>query len=169
MTVVRLPVAADDVNSSGGECGGGCVLYSPVLDANNSTDGVIAVLREHDLLPVRVIIAPSPQHHLALAHWQAIFPDAYYVCGRASGQMPPLTKKRRDVRFDAVLSAPPGASGAGGAGGAGDRGGAGGADRTEAVLSLPKCGPVEQTSAQQRAAWEAAQAVCRFVIVDDNR
>ena len=165
MTVVRLPLAKDDVDSNGGERGGGCVLYSPVLDANNSTDGVMAVLREHDLLPVRVIIAPSPQHHLALAHWQAIFPDAYYVCGRASGQMPPLTKKRRDVRFDAVLSAPRGASGAG------DRGdaGAGGVGGAGVVLSLPKCGPVEQTSAQQRAAWEAAQAVCRFVIVDDNR
>ena len=44
------------------------------------------------LLPVRIVIAPSPQHHLALFQYQEVFPEAFYICGKASGQMPPLTR-----------------------------------------------------------------------------
>ena len=44
------------------------------------------------LLPVRIVIAPSPQHHLALLQYQEVFPEAFYICGKASGQMPPLTR-----------------------------------------------------------------------------
>ena len=50
------------------------------------------------------MIAPSPQHHLALTAYQEAFPEAFFLCGRASGQMQPLTKKRRDLRFDAVIA-----------------------------------------------------------------
>ena len=60
-------------------------------------------LAERDLLPVRIIVCPSPQHHLCLKDWQGAFPDAALICGKASGQMPPLVRKRRDLRFDAVL------------------------------------------------------------------
>ena len=79
MTIIRLP-------------SGGCLIYSPVLGQNNSIDPVVAGLTERQLLPVKVVIAPTPQHHLALHHYQQVFPDAFYICGKASGQMPPLTR-----------------------------------------------------------------------------
>ena len=56
------------------------------------------------LPPLRIVIAPSPQHHLALTLYQDAFPEAFFICGKASGQMQPLTKKRRDLRFDAVMA-----------------------------------------------------------------
>lgn len=83
---------------------GGCVVYSPVLGPDNTMDAVVKALSEQDLLPVKLIIAPSPQHHLALLEWQKLWPEAFLVCGKASGQMQPLTKTRRDLRFDGVLS-----------------------------------------------------------------
>ena len=54
---------------------------------------------------MRVVLCPTPQHHLALAEYQRLFPGAFFVCGRASGQMPSLAKKRRDLRFDGILRA----------------------------------------------------------------
>ena len=57
--------------------------------------------------PVRIVIAPSPQHHLALGPYRNAFPEAFFICGKGSGQMPPLTRKRRDIRFDGVLSPNP--------------------------------------------------------------
>ena len=60
----------------------------------------------------RIVIAPSPQHHLALTAYQGAFPEAFFLCGKASGQMQPLTKKRRDLRFDAVIATGGGRSGA---------------------------------------------------------
>jgi len=90
-SVVRLP-------------GGGCLIYSPVLGPDNSVAPIHKELASHNLLPVKVVIAPSPQHHLALAAYQKAYPDAFYLCGKGSGQMPPLTRKRRDIRFDGVLS-----------------------------------------------------------------
>ena len=81
MTVVRLPAAR----------GGGCLLYSPILDQRHTIDGVLAGLEERGLLPVRVLLAPSPQHHLALYPYQKAFPDALLLCGKASG---PLVLKK---------------------------------------------------------------------------
>jgi nicotinamidase-related amidase len=92
MTVMRLP-------------DGGCVIYSPILGPDQSIDAVLAGLKERDLLPIRVIVAPSPQHHLALDPFQAKFPDAHFLCGKASGQMPPLTRKRREIKFVGTLGA----------------------------------------------------------------
>ena len=74
MTVVRLPA-------------GGCVVYSPVLGADNTIAPVLEALREHALLPVRIVIAPSPQHHFALSDYQAAFPQALLFCGKASSQV----------------------------------------------------------------------------------
>ena len=56
MTVVRLT--------------SGCLLYSPVLGPDDTLAAVLAGLDELSLLPVRVVVAPSPQHHLALAQYQ---------------------------------------------------------------------------------------------------
>jgi len=96
MAVIRLPKST----------GGGCLLYSPVLGPDSKIESVHASLAFHRLLPVRVVIFPSPQHHLAAGHFQSLFPDAFYICGRASGQMSSLTKKRRDIRFDGRLKGP---------------------------------------------------------------
>lgn len=82
---------------------GGCLVYSAVLGPDGTAESVKAQLQARDLLPVRVVVAPSPKHHLALAKFQKVFPDAFYVCGEGSEQMPPLTVKRPDVRFDALL------------------------------------------------------------------
>lgn len=139
MTVVRLPAPE-----------GGSVVYSPVLAPGNSMDGVLAALKEHDLLPVRIIIAPSPQHHLALSHYQSAFPDALLVCGKASGQMPPLTRKRRDLRWDGVISV----------------------DSTgSVVLAAPivdKEG-YEGANETRQSVWRMLQSVCQVRIIDDNR
>merc|ERR1719408_106739 len=86
MTVVRLEE-------------GGCVVYSPILGQDGTLRGITRELEQRGLLPVKVVIAPSPQHHLALEPWQAEFPEAAFLCGKASGQMPPLTRKRREVKF----------------------------------------------------------------------
>ena len=59
MSVVRLPGPK-----------GGCLIYSPVLGQDNTMDPVVAALEEHALLPVRFVVAPTPQHHLALHHYQ---------------------------------------------------------------------------------------------------
>lgn len=59
MSIVRLP---------GPE--GGCLIYSPVLGQDNTMAPVVAALEEHALLPVRFVVAPTPQHHLALHHYQ---------------------------------------------------------------------------------------------------
>merc|ERR1712139_281098 len=83
------------------------MLYSPVLGPDQKIDKVVSGLKENDLLPVRIVVTPTPQHHLCLSHWQKEFPDAFFICGKASGQMPPLSRKRRALRFDGVLSATP--------------------------------------------------------------
>lgn len=84
MTVIRL---ADE----------GLFLHSPVrLDADTR--------RALDALgPVRCIIAPSKVHHFFVGDYVAAYPEAR-ICGA-----PGLAHKRKDLRFDAVLSdeAPP--------------------------------------------------------------
>ena len=156
MTVVRLPKPE-----------GGCVLYSPILDKDQSVDGVLRELKAHDLLPVRIIVAPSPQHHLALTAYQEGLPDTVvYLCGMASPQMPPLTKKRRDLRFDAeicatdagaaVLRAPSGGSAAAESGPAGG----------EAPTSS---GSTTGVAPGVMAAWELLCTVCDVSVVDDGR
>merc|ERR1719174_2396269 len=90
MTVIRLP-------------GGGCLLYSPILDEQDSLGGVLKALEEHDLLPIRAVLAPSPQHHIALGYYQERFPDLVLLCGSGSPQMKPLSNKRRGLRFDGLL------------------------------------------------------------------
>ena len=55
-TVVRLPGPEK-----------GCLVYSPVLGPDNTLSRVVSELEGAGLLPVRVIVAPSPQHHMALA------------------------------------------------------------------------------------------------------
>ena len=92
MSIVRLPPPLL-----------GCMVYSPVLPPDGSMATMRQMLAERDLLPVRIVVCPSPQHHLCLKDWQGAFPDAALICGRASGQMPPLVRKRRDLRFDGVL------------------------------------------------------------------
>jgi hypothetical protein len=163
MAVVRLSAAR----------GGGCLLYSPVLGDDGGLDAVVAGLAERDLLPVRVVVAPSPQHHLALGPYQQRFPDASFVCGKGSGQMPPLTRKRRDIRFDCVLGPGPGPAGAGpsvvggsgGGGGGGDggagegsEGGEGGGSGAGAAGAAPATAE-EATPAAEEAAPAAAAAV----------
>ncbi len=152
MTVLRLPAAQ----------GGGCVLYSPILDEDNRVDGVLRELEARDLLPVRIVLAPSPQHHLALTAYQEAVPDAVFLCGRASPQMPPLTKKRRDLRFDAevcahggqaVLRAPSYIGGA-------------------AVVAAAAAAAVAARGAVApavQAAWAQLLSVCDVSVLDDRR
>ena len=158
MTVVRLPKPE-----------GGCVLYSPILDQDQSVDGVLRELKAHDLLPVRIIVAPSPQHHLALTAYQDELPDTVvYLCGMASRQMPPLTKKRRDLRFDAeicatdagaaVLRAPSGRSAAAESAPPGPGG--------EAPTSS---GTTTGVAPEVVAAWGLLCTVCDVSVVDDQR
>lgn len=145
MTVIRLPAPER-----------GCLLYSPVLDADQKTDAVMAALKENDLLPVRIVLTPTPQHHLCLQHYQKAFPDAFYICGKASGQMPPLTRKRRDLRFDGVLGAPIGGS----------------SDGNDVVLSAPvldKEGSVLEMNPHREAAWKLINSAFQVCIIDDNR
>ena len=52
---------------------------------------------------MRIVLAPSPSHHMALGEFQKEFPRAVYICGQGSEQSPPLTVKRPDLRFDGVL------------------------------------------------------------------
>ena len=47
MTVVRLPK-------------GGCLIYSPILAEGNLMEPVNKALSDYDLLPVRLVIAPTP-------------------------------------------------------------------------------------------------------------
>ena len=108
MVIVRLPVINPTNNmgdSSSNKCNtkGGCLIYSPVLGPDNKIGSVCKLLAEHDLLPVRLVLAPTPQHHLAIVEYQKAFPNAFFLCGKASGQMNPLTKRRRDIRFDGVF------------------------------------------------------------------
>lgn len=91
-TIIRLPT-------------GGCLVYSPVLDDADSLDKVKRALVAHDLLPVRFVIAPSPQHYLALRLFQREYPKAMYFCGAGSSQMTSLREKRKELRFDRLLSA----------------------------------------------------------------
>ena len=113
---------------------GGCLVYSPVLTADNTIAPVVAELRKRGLLPVRLILAPTPQHHLCLADWQQAFPDALLLCGRASAQMQPLTRKRRDLRCDGVLSS------------------------TE-ITSSVRVRPSDSTSSDAKPQWQAATVV----------
>jgi nicotinamidase-related amidase len=158
MTVVRL---------SGPH--GGCLIYSPVLSADDTMTRVVQELTERQLLPVRIVIAPTPQHHLALLEYQHTFPEAFFICGKASGQMPPLTKSRRDLRFDGVLCTKP----------ANRATGAGSADRADVFLGAAVCDgegsdePREEPGAvgaeKRTAAWELLQSVFQVCIADDNR
>ena len=77
MTVLRL----DD----------GLCLHSPVA-IDDETRSAIAALGE-----VRAIVAPSTFHHFFVASAQKAFPDArtYGIAG--------LEKKRKDLRFDALI------------------------------------------------------------------
>lgn len=79
MTVVRL-------------AGGGLFLHSPVrLDAE--TRGAL-----EGIGPVRAVVAPSKVHHFFVGDYVTAYPEAR-ICGA-----PGLAAKRKDLRFDAVLS-----------------------------------------------------------------
>lgn len=138
MCVVRLPK-------------GGCVLFSPILDESNSLDRIVRELKSHSLLPVNAIIAPSPQHHLALSAYQEKFPDAVFLCGEASSQMDALTKKRRDLRFDAKICS---------------------AENGKAVLNTPAIVggsgvPLEYDFV--KSVWMELKSVCDVSIINDRR
>lgn len=82
--------------------GGGSLCYSPVLHP----DGPEALLQALDsigALPVKVVVAPSPAHHMALTEFQGLFPEGFYICGKGSKQRPGLYHKRPDIRFDAAV------------------------------------------------------------------
>lgn len=131
--------------------GGGCMIYSPVFGPDNTLTAVHAALAEHKLQPVRVIIAPTPQHHLALKAYQEAFPKAFYICGKASPQMPPLIKKRRDLRFDAMFSS------------GGDKG-------PPAVLGPAAIdGAASTTNLEIGNISDLLQSVFDVCVVDDNR
>ena len=139
MTVVRLQ-------------GGGCLIYSPVLGADNTLASVVAALEEHVLLPVRIILAPTPQHHLALKQYQEAFPDASLLCGKASAQMPALTRKRRDLRFDGVVMAR--------------------ASDGSAAIAAPTThdgGVGTDVSRQAADAWALLSGSCDVLVMDDHR
>jgi len=150
MTVVRLTE--------------GCLVYSPVLGPGDSMDRVKEELEKHSLLPVRFVIAPSPQHHLALKPWQLAFPEASFLCGAASGQMPPLTRKRRDIRFAGVLSASPEAKqvldGAAGAG-----------PGRNVLLSSPTPDREKDLASGEKyaAVLDELSAAFEIAVLDDNR
>lgn len=78
MTVVRL-----------GD--GGLFVHSPTA-ADDRTRREVS-----ELGPVRFIIAPNRLHHLWVAEWAAIFPDA------ALWGSPPLLRKRNDVAWTGAL------------------------------------------------------------------
>jgi hypothetical protein len=79
MTVIRLS-------------DGGLFLHSPVpLDA-----ALRAALDQ--LGPVRAIVAPSKAHHLFVADYVKAYPEAK-LCG-----VPGLPEKRKDLKFDSMLS-----------------------------------------------------------------
>merc|ERR1712113_803620 len=114
-------------------------------------DKVLAALAEKNLLPVRILVCPTPQRHLCMTQYQTAFPDARLICGKASGQMPPLTRKRRDLRFHGVI---------------------GSTNTGEAVM----CSPIVESegsnsvhNVEQAATWELLQRVFQVGIVDDNR
>ena len=141
MTVVRIPAAK----------GGGCVLYSPILDRNGTVDGVLKELAEKDLLPVRLVIAPSPQHHLALSAYQErLSNSAVFLCGRASPAMPPLTKKRRDLTFGAEICASQDGRGL-------------------AFLRAPSSTTTATIAANVVEAWETLTSICDVTVIDDRR
>jgi hypothetical protein len=107
MTIVRLenpPRESENTDPENTDQRPGCLIYSPVLGASDSLDSIKDFLEKSDLLPVRIVLSPTPQHHLAILQYQLMFPGAFYLCGEASGQMPHLAKKRRDLRFDGMLS-----------------------------------------------------------------
>ena len=90
MTAIRLPK-------------GGCIIYSPILGPDDEMESVEAALDAQNLLPVEAVFAPISSHHLALAKFQEHFSDAAYVSGPGSMVMPPLSEKRRDIRWDVLL------------------------------------------------------------------
>jgi len=142
MTIVRLP-----------EVIGGCLIYSPILGQNQTIQPIIAELTERQLLPVRIVIAPSPQHHLALLQYQEVFPEAFYICGKASGQMPPLTRKRRDLRFDGILSWDSKTNKS---------------VLSAAILDQEGSGPMSNDQNHQKT-WEILESNFDIIVVDDNR
>lgn len=92
MTVIRLPLAK------------GCLLYSPVLDDDHQLVKIHKFLETEDLLPVRYIACPTPQHHLCLREYRQAFPEAIMFCTETrGGVMAPLHKRRRDLDFDFIL------------------------------------------------------------------
>jgi len=96
-------------------------------------------------------MAPSPQHHLTLTDWQKAYPDAFFICGKASGQMPPLTRKRRDVRFHGVMSS-----------------GADGVLLGPPVLDREGA-EASAADAKISSTWQLLKSVFDICVVDDNR
>ena len=112
-----------------------------------------AALEELSLLPIKMIIAPSPQHHLALSAYQTRFPAAIYLCGKASPQMQPLTKKRRDLRFDAVVAATK----------------TGKAEISVPTITGGRKGGELPTWDKVEHVWSELQEVCSVSVLDDRR
>jgi len=97
MTVIRLPPAD-----------GGCLLYSPVLDDEQSMDKIHKFLEAEKLLPVKYLVCATPQHHLCLREYRDAFPSAFMFCTETrGGVMAPCHKRRRDLNFDCILHPEP--------------------------------------------------------------
>lgn len=68
------------------------------------------------------------------------------MCGAASGQMPPLTRKRRDIRWRGVLRAGP-----------------------ESALWGAAVADAEQQAQDVPEAWAQVLKTCSVLVMDDNR
>jgi hypothetical protein len=79
MTVIRLQ-------------DGGLMLHSPIRLDRATRDALGA------LGPVRAIVAPSKVHHLFVADYRSAYPEAKFYAA------PGLQEKRKELRFDEVLS-----------------------------------------------------------------
>jgi len=82
MTLVRRP-------------DGGLIVHSPIR-LDDALRGEVEALG-----PVRCVIAPNRYHHLYAGEWAAAFPDARLVGAQG------LEKKRKDLRFAAMLGDEP--------------------------------------------------------------
>merc|ERR1712217_463444 len=82
----------------------GSLIYSPVLDDDQSMDKIHKFLDDENLSPVQYIVCPTPQHHLCLREYREAFPNAFMICAETrGGVMPPLHKRRRDLDFNCIL------------------------------------------------------------------
>lgn len=70
---------------------GGLFVHSP-LPLEGGLEAEVDALG-----PVRAVVAPTLFHHISIAAWKAVYPDAVFCCA------PGLEKKRSDIAWDRVL------------------------------------------------------------------